>query len=695
VSPQSTPRSLTPSPGVEPLVTPDDDPLAAAVRCAIFPSIGVARLGNSPEWFVGPEAPGHGPRPEGGTFKDAAGWVKRQAARFRIYAFGSDGRVLGEVTAANASITWTVHLANKKASFRQFKGRYFRDPPLRNPQTESDRQPDDRASLIIDPGPRQISGVDAGGDAEHRFDSGGIGPLVAPSPKGPSPASAMTARVIVPLGELRTDHLGRLLVLAANGSSGSVLDDNPIKDYANNDYWYDDTADGPVTATVELPSGRLLPMDGRAWCMCVPPHFATEITCITTLWDQMEEIAGLSDRETLSFTHDIWPIFSRVADYQWTNAAALIGHGPDGQASFHDPLVAARLADNSDANRAFRTAIFMRVRDPGLIPDKRIDRGIERYPEAAGAQADGYYMPAMCGDYGLNGPTEADPTTWLTVIPSQYDRLRRWSAGDFENDWPAHGAVGVAGAPALEELPLNDQPDALTRAALERTVGAPFYPGIEMTYIVRDASLYAGPSRFADDLNAGDVTRWMATPWQADFFECNTFWWPSARPDDVVPSSAYLAALLALQGLPGYLLTTDGVDKLRATIPEEVVAALAPIVGVPITSATDAAWAIGQLVGDAAFEQFGSVVLDAMRVSDFVAALGRGDLRRQWARGIGGPQDSPAGDNRMVENWYDLGFVVPVVAPNGQRVHVETERAPTLPETPIGRRGRGGRTVAT
>ena len=44
----------------------------------------------------------------------------------------ADGHVIAEMTAANATITWTVHLANKKASFRQFKGRYFPEPPLRN-----------------------------------------------------------------------------------------------------------------------------------------------------------------------------------------------------------------------------------------------------------------------------------------------------------------------------------------------------------------------------------------------------------------------------------------------------------------------------------------------------------------------------------------------------------------------------------
>ena len=32
-------------------------------------------------------------------------------------------------------------------------------------------------------------------------------------------------------------------------------------------------------------------------------------------------------------------------------------------------------------------------------------------------------------------------------------------------------------------------------------------------------------------LGAGDVTALMAQPWQADFLECLTNWWPSQRPD--------------------------------------------------------------------------------------------------------------------------------------------------------------------
>ena len=59
----------------------------------IHPAIGIARVGNSPdEFFIGPERIGEEPDPPGG-FKDAQCRVKRQAARFRIFAHHDDGTV--------------------------------------------------------------------------------------------------------------------------------------------------------------------------------------------------------------------------------------------------------------------------------------------------------------------------------------------------------------------------------------------------------------------------------------------------------------------------------------------------------------------------------------------------------------------------------------------------------------------------
>ena len=93
--------------------------------CKIFPPIGIARVGNSLErdgFFIGPEGitlPGlaHERR-----FTDAAGAVLRQAARFRIYAFDANDVAIGELTAQEAELTWSVSLANKKPEWFEFNG---------------------------------------------------------------------------------------------------------------------------------------------------------------------------------------------------------------------------------------------------------------------------------------------------------------------------------------------------------------------------------------------------------------------------------------------------------------------------------------------------------------------------------------------------------------------------------------------
>ena len=87
----------------------------------MHPSVGIARVGNSPDsFFFGPELPGTLPvAPDG--FKDANGAIARQAARFRIYGYDEAGAVVRELTAADgATITWTVSVANKKAAWYDF-----------------------------------------------------------------------------------------------------------------------------------------------------------------------------------------------------------------------------------------------------------------------------------------------------------------------------------------------------------------------------------------------------------------------------------------------------------------------------------------------------------------------------------------------------------------------------------------------
>ena len=137
---------------------------------------------------IGPERLWDPPIPAGG-FKDGQCRVKRQAARFRLYAYNDDGTI-DEITAAEADISWTVHLVNKKAVTRNSGS---------------------AADLTIDPGPRTLTGP----DQRAEFDTGTI-------------TFPGTSAVTVPLGEIRTDDEGHLLVL---GGFGHVRVANELADH--------------------------------------------------------------------------------------------------------------------------------------------------------------------------------------------------------------------------------------------------------------------------------------------------------------------------------------------------------------------------------------------------------------------------------------------------------------------------------
>lgn len=371
---------------------------------------------------------------------------------------------------------------------------------------------------MITPGQRSVSGPDADGSGA-RFDTGTF--LGAP----------------VPLGELRTDEAGRLLVLGGHGHAASTEPNNPVSHYANNDHWYDDVSDGPVTATVSIADGRTIPVT-PAWVIVAPPDFSPHTQNLVTLYDIAREVAEgagwLPRTEEVSFTRDILPLLERVSGYSWVSASALRGHGRGERngagrpGDFLDPNHLERLASNSPEDAPFRNAVFSRLRTPGAEDV---------------TQANYAFMPQLAGDDG--DPVGGKPRTWLTLSPGQYERMRRWAAGDFNAD----GTV-VAEAVPLSGLPVAEQPHALVRAALEACVGGPFFPGIEMTFIADETATWARPFRLRADLKAGDVTKDMAVPWHADFYECHTHWWPAQRPDDVLPEQEYRRLIRMAEGTP-------------------------------------------------------------------------------------------------------------------------------------------------
>ena len=133
------------------------------------------------------------------------------------------------------------------------------------------------------------------------------------------------------LGELRTDDAGRLLVLGGTGRSESV-DDSAVTDYANNDNWFDDTSDGPVTASVVLETGQQIPVTAGSWVVVGPPDYAPAVGSIVTLHDVQVAAARaagwLPETEQVSFTRDVFPVLAHAVGIRWVNDLARRGHGP-------------------------------------------------------------------------------------------------------------------------------------------------------------------------------------------------------------------------------------------------------------------------------------------------------------------------------------------------------------------------------
>lgn len=443
------------------------------MKYRIYPPIGFARVGNSSEFFIASESlgsPGLELKTDGTEspvteYKDSSKNTKRQAARFRIFAFDDDGSP-GTPFAlpSSARIEWTVHMVNKKdAVVRTGTPPAPPAPGVRfRPTTESGMD-----NRIIDSGARTITGLGA----------------------APVPLVGNYRGTEVTLGELRTDSAGRLIVLGGSGVSRLLPGAPPSSgNFFTNRGWFDDVGDGSVTAKIVFADGtEAVPEPG--WIVSGPPDFAPAVRGVVTLFDLMRDVAYTSGWMQLpakpSFEADIKPILERANALQWVNDLADWPAVPTKGDALEKPFVDA-------ASVAARTAAERAILD------------IE-------SKAD--------GSTGLLSHTDT-PYTKFVITEWQKKCLAKWVAGEFLPGTPAAAAAS----------------DELTRAALEATVGQTLFPGIEVGVIARDASIYSTPFDFRlshAQIQPGDMTALMALPWQADFWACDSNWWPSQRPNDV------------------------------------------------------------------------------------------------------------------------------------------------------------------
>ncbi|MEM9215161.1 MAG: CTQ-dependent lysine 6-oxidase LodA [Cyanobacteria bacterium P01_F01_bin.150] len=519
---------------------------------SIYPSIGVARLGNSPDGiFLAPDKIGGLPYEyeeltlDGNlstpvtNFKDVSGCIKRQGQLFRLF---DD---IGEITTDRAdivSIEWTVHLASKKAAWYQYNelagnllypNNSYEDYAIRNDLSREDmyRNPGvedaDRQTLIIDPGPRTLSTPGQVIELENNTDG-----LPSGYPQQFPNADPDYGVGVTTLGTLRMDSHGRLIVLGGFGNSGGDL---PITNYGGSDTWHDDIADGPVYCTVTYSGPRT--EDLKAWVIVGSPDFAPEIVNISTLSDTMFDVGvrhlGLlngTDSDDMydgsawnpnyraHFERDILPIIQRIRGYQWVSNVQSMSAFFANNFDFTDNNETT--TSEAYLNRQNYFSYFRQPNGEGQITNTQKELFQNDFP----------MMPLNSGSNSVSNDTIVK---FLALNETQHFLLGQWAAGKFDS-YPDYDPNDPTDANALV--------DPRHTAGVGNCVGLPMCPGIEVTWLVQNPAIYEAPyviqhAQAKDGYNTtgltpmrdecagggcepGDLTKRMACPWQADFFQC-------------------------------------------------------------------------------------------------------------------------------------------------------------------------------
>ena len=542
-----------PFPNHQPQVKPTaltDEQIERITTVRIHPGIGVARVGNSAsDYDIGPEVM-YPPRTIFGATRDAGGAIKRQAARFRVYGYDTYGNVVAEIQQSeNSSVEWSVHVANRKAQWFELNAAMDIPAtknisvPLRNPAVTGSG----RAALCIDPGEKKIMGI-------NMNDSSFV--LTGEFQGTP-----------VTLGELRTDAVGRLLFLPGFGVSDSpsqqpVYDPARPSSFNNASGWYDDMADGPVNARVTV-GDRDFEADG-AWVTSAPPNFAPDLTGWRNLDDLLRSVyiqAGLlAVPQRISFNEDVRPILERLNELQWVNKGFLAMFGTGAPMDFADKELMKKLSFSPESS---------------LYPDPyaELRRSVyNSFRSTGGSDVDMQEWPPLYGDtFGYSDPANAGEVAAQQNfrLPAYYDYiLVAWVAGRFVGDYKPDEQR----PDTLEDVDLQQQPEMLDRSAMRFCLSDAFHPGCELTWPMRNASMYRAPYRIRQrpsgspepsygstltqpdvlringplyEQGPGDLTRWMAVPWQGDTAYCRSGYdmeydpylptfWPARVPNQVL-----------------------------------------------------------------------------------------------------------------------------------------------------------------
>lgn len=493
----------------------------------IYPSIGIARMGNGPaeksQVVFSPEVPWANLFEKGKEYRTADGALKKQAQRFYIYECDDQGNPIRKIDTDISDIEWTVEVANKKPFWYDFNNsldlsvktdnenlspNFFtkkiapgistsrRNPNVLNEKLINKSDNNYRKELINSPAPVSVS------ENNKRTKIGGQFPFPLSTGKKSRIAAAMNMEAKdVNLGTIEYDE-GTLIFYPADGVSAALNPSDLNTDFADNSNWYDDICDGRITAkvTIEGNTYELNDAKSAAWVASAPPDYAPQIQPISTMYDLICGAANETSKTDFSL---VFPVLYRLYRMQWVNVSDFLAP------SFKEVIDKLSTEDfkslynNSTEAQPVREKIFNLFRNPvynynnePIIPSK----STTDITNTGGGTEDIKY-PFYPGD-GINYP--GSPAQWFAIPPILYDQLRNWKDGNFASvnidldvEKYKHlkpiDIVGLHYQNTFTEAAKDPAKSALlmTRAVLETLYGGGFHPGVELTWPMRHEQMYA------------------------------------------------------------------------------------------------------------------------------------------------------------------------------------------------------------
>lgn len=528
------------------------------MKYRIYPSIGIARLGNGKankeDVIFSPEIPWANLYETDNNYLSDDGALKKQAQRFYIYECDELGNPIKKINADDFEIEWTAEVANKKPFWYDFNNCLdlsvqfdnqnlspnFYDNSIapgistsyRNPnvldQKPRNGGPNYRQELVNNPPAVTVSA------ANSKLPITGSFPNPLPGKQKSKLAQLLsTTDKSVNLGTMEYDN-GDLIFYGADGHSASLNPSDLNTDFADNSNWYDDICDGRITAkitnkknneTIELSDAA-----SAAWITSAPPDYAPQIQPISTMYDL---ICGAANQGYTTDFSLIFPMFYRLYRMQWVNLGDFLS--PSFRETI-DELIKNNefeyLYSNARSGRAkeVRVAVFNLFRNPHydynnepIIPSKD-----KTSMANLGSGTEELKLPYYPGD-GINYP--GSPAQWFAIPPLLYDQLKQWRDGNFtplEGSYASMDAIGqyYQGQFATAAQDPAKAPLLMNRAVLDTLYGGGFHPGVELTWPFRHEQLYAQNTQTFTNVHKGsclyglrEIRLNAATPeQQADIF---------------------------------------------------------------------------------------------------------------------------------------------------------------------------------